>query len=69
MDGAQLEIEEMRSRLSESLNSTKVSNTEVDQLRDDMNFYRQETVINQAKCTKMERKVDKMRAKRDKVKG
>ena len=53
MEEAQRTIEDLQESLAEYRSSSKVSESDLDQLKQDVNFYRQESAIHETKNSKL----------------
>ena len=61
MEEAQRTIEDMKASLDEYRSTKKVSDDELDQLKQDVNFYRQESTIYEDKNSKLQSKLSKLK--------
>ena len=63
MEEAQKTIEDLQASLDEYRTSSTCSQSQLDQLNQDVNFYRQESAIYEGKNTKMQNKLQKLKTK------
>ena len=57
----------MQEELEKTRDSSKTQNTEVDSLKSDVNFYRQESAIYEQRNAKLSNKVEKLKKKKSDI--